>query len=482
MDERLHATLLQAGAEHVALGRTQDELVPGRFVQPVARRQLEVGEVLEGIEVPARDRSTPVVPRLQPAELDAQPRGLELVEPRVEALDLGLAAAPPPVGAKQADVIGELGIAGGHGAAVAEGPEVLDRVEREPCRPGQTPGAVSRRAGAVSLGGVLVEEDSMAFGHLPQRLHRREAAEEVHGKDRPGPLGDGRLDRRGIHVVGDRIDVGADRCRSDQRHRHPGGDGRVGRDDDLVARADALGPQDERSASSPLATPTADAPRRRRRTRARTPRPRRPVRTRRVRARGRRRPRAPHAAPPARARGPWPVPESRIPPLLGAELLVVVEVVVAVVVLAGEHEAHGSRGEVLDLPPDHGRHMQPVVGAVQRDRLAALAIIEDHVEATGGRDQQLLEPPVGVTRPALAAGDVVQPERAPNLERDVLLRLDHGDIPAPVADCLQVDQAAARDRWFAGRRHRPIRPGVARSARGVPSPRRTRSSSRRGPR
>ena len=72
-----------------------------------------------------------------------------------------------------------------------------------------------------------------------KRVHVGRQPDLVHGHDRLRALGDRALGRRGVEVVGQRVDVGEDRRRAALPDRVGGGDERQRRDDDLVAGADA---------------------------------------------------------------------------------------------------------------------------------------------------------------------------------------------------------------------------------------------------
>lgn len=73
----------------------------------------------------------------------------------------------------------------------------------------------------------------------------------------------------------------------------------------------------------------------------------------------------------------------------GPELVAVADVVVLFVRGRGEHHADRAGGEVDQLAPDHRRHVEADVGAVEADGSAADAVVEDDLEAARNRDQQL---------------------------------------------------------------------------------------------
>src|SRR5436305_1377472 len=71
------------------------------------------------------------VPVVEPPELDAQQRRLQLVQARVEAFDLGHAPGAPAIAAQAAQLARERLVVGRDRAAVADRAEVLRRIERE---------------------------------------------------------------------------------------------------------------------------------------------------------------------------------------------------------------------------------------------------------------------------------------------------------------------------------------------------------------
>ena len=137
--------------------------------------------------------------------------------------------------------VAQLRVVGGEQAAFAGGRQVLAGHDREG-------GDVAERAdpavlvrGAVRLGGVLDDGQPVARREGEDRVHVGRQAVEVHGHDRPRPVGAERFELRGVDRERPRVDVG--------EHRDPvlvhdrGGrcEERERGDDDLVARFHADG-------------------------------------------------------------------------------------------------------------------------------------------------------------------------------------------------------------------------------------------------
>jgi hypothetical protein len=219
--------LAQRGDDRVAVGRTADEQVVDVSGLVLGRRhevaEPEVAVALGRLAAQAR-------PVVEVPQEDAQHRGLDLVEPRVVAdvveVDLVARAVEP----EPADAFAELRIVGRDEAAVAEGEEVLGRIEA--VRRGDARLPDTRRAEGLS--GVLDER-------RPERRklgERGRPAEEMHGHDRARAACDARGDVLRVEVARRRIDVRED---GDGAAAHDRLGGRVEGErgaDHLVAGAD----------------------------------------------------------------------------------------------------------------------------------------------------------------------------------------------------------------------------------------------------
>src|SRR5271155_5053238 len=95
-------------------------------------------------------------------ELDVEDRGLQLVEPRVEAGGLADLAAAPAILAQFAQALGDAGIVGRHDAGAAGGAEILGRVEAEAADVADRADPLSLPARAMRLGAILDQLDAAA--------------------------------------------------------------------------------------------------------------------------------------------------------------------------------------------------------------------------------------------------------------------------------------------------------------------------------
>ena len=186
-------------------------------------------------------------------------QGLELAQPEGR-LHVGHAAVPAALGvaleddvlravarevrqvhrvlAQRAQALGHRRVVDGDHAALAGGDD-LARVQREAGQRAERadrPALVLRADGAR---GVLDELEPVALGQRDEGVHVRRQPDLVHGHDRLRALGDRALGRRGVEVVGQRVDVGEDRRRAALPDGVGRGDEGQRRDDDLVAGADA---------------------------------------------------------------------------------------------------------------------------------------------------------------------------------------------------------------------------------------------------
>src|SRR5689334_542096 len=123
-------------------------------------------------------------------------------------------------------------------------------------------------------------------------------------------------------------------------------------------------------------------------------------------------------------------------------LPVIAEIILLVIRLGRKHQTHRAGGEVVDLPPEHGRQMQAIIRTVQLKSFLLLAVIYDHVKTSGHCDQELvtlLQRVSGTIRPA---GDVIQIKDPLERERHVPLALEKGQIATGVRNLRQFNDAA----------------------------------------
>ena len=192
-----------------------------------------------------------LVPLVQVLELDAQHRGLKTVEPLVEAeLDVLALDALAEV-AQTTQPAGQQCVVCAHRSSVPERAQVLPRVKRKARgRPERADHAASV-AGAGGLRSVLQDQEPMRPGDGVQRVHVAGLAVEMDGEDADGARADGGAGRLGIDQARALQHLAQHRRGADVRDGQSRGDERVGRDDDLVTRADVVGPQHERQRRGP---------------------------------------------------------------------------------------------------------------------------------------------------------------------------------------------------------------------------------------
>ena len=184
-----------------------------------------------------------VVVRLDPFELHAKDRRLDLVQTAVVAEDLVHIPLAAPVVPQDPEPPGESLIVRRHHPAVAIGAQVLGRIEGERPRQAERPRLLPLPGGAESLGAVLDQNDSALPGHLGKRLHRRGPAEDMYGDDRLRPGRDPRRGLNGIEIHRLVFHVGEDRRRPEKRDDLRRREERERRRDDLVPRTHAGGPE-----------------------------------------------------------------------------------------------------------------------------------------------------------------------------------------------------------------------------------------------
>ena len=108
--------------------------------------------------------------------------------------------------------------------------------------------------------------------------------------------------------------------------------------------------------------------------------------------------------------------------------------------LGGQHQAHGSRGEVVERAPGVDIDEQALPGMVQQDSLTLMTIVESDMEGAAQGYDELPKPLVGMTSPTLPSRHVVDPIGPFDVERHYLLSLRKGQIPPRVSDLRQIDE------------------------------------------
>ena len=153
--------------------------------------------------------------------------------------------------AQGAEAGGHLIIVGDDGPALAEGAQVLARVEAEAAAQAERPGPLAAVLGPVRLGGVLDQRDAAPPADVQQRGQVGRLAVEVYRQDSPGPRGDAALDLGGVHRVRLGVHVHEHRLGPDVADGPGGGDEGHRDGDHLVPAADARTDQGQVQGGSP---------------------------------------------------------------------------------------------------------------------------------------------------------------------------------------------------------------------------------------
>jgi len=139
------------------------------------------------------------------------------------------------------------------GPRVAEGAQVLGRIKtRQPAKVVEQARLPCRRAPMAWAASSITFSLCLA-GDVVDRLQRGQLAEQINRDDRPGLLGNLRLDQARIDVERRRIDVHEDRPGAQPGDRAGGGEERERRADDLIARFDSDGHQGAQQRIGPAA-------------------------------------------------------------------------------------------------------------------------------------------------------------------------------------------------------------------------------------
>jgi len=185
LDERPNLTFLKVRAKIVAtVGLKLVILEHVEVIRICARRRWEDErlDIAEGLVVRGRNapamRDDPIVL----TKLMVEYRGLEVVEPRIEAPALDLSIFIAAVVAKQSHLARDLVVIRHDGTAVAEATEDLCRIETDPCRQAERSCESSAILRSQSLCSIFDHEKVVTAGDVEDRIHGTRAAIQVHGK------------------------------------------------------------------------------------------------------------------------------------------------------------------------------------------------------------------------------------------------------------------------------------------------------------
>jgi len=232
--------------EHaVAFGDLYDVEMPDVLVALARGGQAHAGQVGQHLGVAGGGGAACGVPPVEAAQLCPEHGGLHRVEARVHACPVVHVLDRAAVCAEVPNVLRDVRVVGEHGAGIARGSEVLARVEARRGDPADRAGPADGRRRALRLRGVFNDHQPVPLRNRGERLHRCGLAVEVNGDDRPGARGDGGLDGGRVDEQELVVDVDENRDGADPGRGLGRRDERVDGNDDLVAGADADGPQGE---------------------------------------------------------------------------------------------------------------------------------------------------------------------------------------------------------------------------------------------
>jgi hypothetical protein len=137
---------------------------------------------------------------------------------------------------------------------------------------------------------------------------------------------------------------------------------------------------------------------------------------------------------------------SRLGTAYSFEILgVVVDIVARVVLMGSEYEIYGAWVKITFRCPDHGRKMDPAPRPIQMDRAARISVIDVNVDAPGEADHELMTLFVCVSASAFIGRKVVDEEHSLDIEGNVAIPLEKGQIPPAICDLRQVEELTVGD-------------------------------------
>ena len=124
------------------------------------------------------------------------------------------------------------------------------------------------------------------------------------------------------------------------------------------------------------------------------------------------------------------------------EKIVITIVVVRVKQLRGKNKTNRSRREVVELSPHHRTNVKTEIGSIKVKPLRLESIVKHHIEAARHGNDQLLQTLVSVRTPIGTTGNVIRVIDSLNVERDMMVALNKGQISPGIRNFRKVDQAA----------------------------------------
>lgn len=110
------------------------------------------------------------------------------------------------------------------------------------------------------------------------------------------------------------------------------------------------------------------------------------------------------------------------------KLHLVADVIRFVIRFRRQYHAHCARTEVVQIPPHHWAHVDPVIGPVQVEPFAFKPIIQQQIKTARRADNELVQRLVRMFPAIRTAGYIVEVINPPNVKRDVVASFDIGQV------------------------------------------------------
>jgi len=140
-------------------------------------------------------------------QLGGEDRGLQTVEPAVDALDLVLMLHEPAMARQHRHLLGQLTVIGDDGAGIAHRPEVLAGIRTNRWRQCRTCRSAGRHSAPDAPGRNLHHPELVLPRDRHDRVHVGRLPIKMHGNDADRTRRDPRLNRRGIDGEGQPIGI-----------------------------------------------------------------------------------------------------------------------------------------------------------------------------------------------------------------------------------------------------------------------------------
>ena len=245
----------EVGAEGVAMGRPDDELVVDVMVRGFGMSKLFEGEdeewgeasVVDGPTIEIGPLATSLAPAIEVGEFDLENGGLDGVDAKI-ATDQGVEVAWFHAVIPEGPHFGSEGVAvADDHSCIAEGSEVFGGVEGEPAGLADGTGGSEGVAGAEGLSGVFEDGDTQWAREVEDGVHIGALAEEVDGNNGFGLriLGESGGEGGDGKVKGGGIDIDEDGSGAEAGDATGGGEESVWGSDDDITGGDIEGHEKE---------------------------------------------------------------------------------------------------------------------------------------------------------------------------------------------------------------------------------------------